>query len=49
MEINYSKVSGCWLYDFLQPHSAVGCSPEQVESWIAGDANRVLQSRREAP
>lgn len=43
METNYMKTSGYWLYDFLQPHSTVGCSPEQVESWISDDANGVLQ------
>lgn len=31
MEMNYIKTSGCWLYDFLQPCSAVGCSTEQAE------------------
>lgn len=49
MEINYIKTSGCWLYGFLQPHSTVGYSPEQVESWISDDANGVLQTRRGTP
>lgn len=31
MEMNYIKTSVCWLYDFLQLCSAVGCNTEQGE------------------
>lgn len=49
VERNYIKTSGCWLYDFLQPHSAVGSGTEQGESVILGVGSGVLQSGRGAP